>query len=59
MSSAQGIPIVIVDAAPMGAAKAWGPRDIAVPKIYRSHSSGFPIPFKEIFDSDLANIRRL
>jgi len=59
MASVQGIPVAIVDAAPMGAVKVWGPGDIAVPKIYISNNSGLPIPFKDIFDSNLANIRRL
>jgi putative glycosyltransferase (TIGR04372 family) len=57
MAACQGIPIVAVNMAPMGASKAWGPNDIAVPKIYRRIITNERLAFPEIFASDLAQIR--
>jgi putative glycosyltransferase (TIGR04372 family) len=57
MSACQGIPVVAVNMAPLGACKIWGPRDIAVPKIYRWAESGETMSFPQIFESELADAR--
>ena len=57
VAAAQGIPCVGVNLAPAGAAKFWGPNDIAVPKIYRKVLDGTIISFIEVFDSSLADLR--
>ena len=56
MAGAQGVPIVGVNLAAMGYCKFWGPNDIGVPKLYFRESNDKPIPFKEIFESNLANL---
>ncbi len=58
MAAAQGVPIVGVNLVAMAQSKFWGPNDIAVPKLYFRQSKDKPIPFKEIFESDLANFRK-
>lgn len=55
MASAQGIPIVGVNIAAMGFCKFWSPIDISVPKLYFREGSNIPVPFYEIFNSNLAN----
>jgi len=57
VAAAQGIPCVGVNLAPAGAAKFWGPSDIAVPKIYRKVSDDTIISFGQVFDSKLADFR--
>jgi putative glycosyltransferase (TIGR04372 family) len=57
VAAAQGIPCVGVNLAPAGAAKFWGPNDIALPKIYRRVLDDTIIAFTEVFDSGLADFR--
>jgi putative glycosyltransferase (TIGR04372 family) len=57
IASAQGIPCIGVNQAPLGVTKFWGPNDLAVPKIYRRVHDGSIIPFSEVFSTNLSNYR--
>ncbi len=51
MASCNGVPVVGVNVAPLGAVKIWGPRDLAIPKLFRKISSGELAPFTEVLRS--------
>lgn len=57
LAGVEGIPIVAVNAAPIGASLVFDSRAICVPKIYVRKTTGEEIPFAEIFASPLADIR--
>ncbi len=54
--AANGKPIVATNMAPLGATKAFGPYDIAIPKLYKD-IKGNLIKFKTIFENGSANYR--
>jgi putative glycosyltransferase (TIGR04372 family) len=54
---AQGIPLAAVNVAPLGALKVWGPRDIAIPKLYRIAGTDELLPFGSLLQSEWGNLR--
>ena len=57
LAGVEGIPIAAVNLAPMGASLVFDDLAVCVPKIYVDRSTGFEIPFTEIFGSSLADMR--
>jgi putative glycosyltransferase (TIGR04372 family) len=57
MASCNGVPVVGVNVAPLGAVKIWGPRDLAIPKLFRKRSSGELAPFPEVLRSGFGDNR--
>lgn len=57
LAGIEGIPIVALNAAPMGAALVYDHKAVCVPKIYVRANTGEEIPFAEVFASHLADIR--
>ena len=55
IASAHGIPVIGDNIAQIGASKVWGKKDIGVPKLYLRKWDFKPLPFNEIFESNLAN----
>jgi putative glycosyltransferase (TIGR04372 family) len=47
--------ILAVNVAPMAVAKIWTSNDLAVPKLHLRKSDGSELPFREIFDRDIAD----
>jgi putative glycosyltransferase (TIGR04372 family) len=56
---AQGIPLVAVNMAPLGALKVWGPRDMAIPKLYKFAGTDELLTFGRVLQSEWGNIRVL
>jgi len=57
ISAVQGIPILGVNIAPLGASRIWSSKDLALPKTYRHLDSGLSVSFKECMDRGVANFR--
>lgn len=57
LASSRGVPLVAVNVAPFGAAKVWGPQDLAIPKLYKNSQSGELISFGKLLSSGHGDIR--
>ena len=57
LAGVERIPIAAVNLAPMGASLVWDNLAVCVPKIYVDKSTRSAIPFWEIFDTYLADVR--
>jgi putative glycosyltransferase (TIGR04372 family) len=57
MAVSHGIPVAAVNVAPLGALKIWGPRDLAIPKLYQHENSGKLASFSEILHTGTGDLR--
>lgn len=57
LASSRGVPVLAVNVAPLAAAKFWGPRDLAIPKLYRDRGTGEFAPFGRVLRSGDGDIR--
>lgn len=57
MASSRGVPVAGVNGAPLGAVKIWGPRDVAIPKLYRNIRTQELASFREILASGIGDER--
>lgn len=57
MASSYGVPVAGVNVAPLAAAKIWGPKDLAIPKLYRDRRTKELACFSEILRSGMGDMR--
>jgi len=56
MAASAGVPIVAVNNTPLGDVKVWGPRDLAIPKLYRNLTTRELEPFEIVFRSGVSKM---
>ena len=57
LASSHGVPVAGVNGAPLGAVKIWGPRDLAIPKLYKNIRTHKLASFAQILGSNIGNER--